>query len=66
MYKNTNEIIYKQFPMRLELSLANELDDCARETNMNKTTISRIAIQKLLKELRESGAAASIAAVCEV
>jgi predicted transcriptional regulator len=66
MYSTAQDIIYKQFPMRLEISLARELDHVAKETNINKTTISRIAIQKFLKEMRESGTLNSIASVCEV
>jgi predicted transcriptional regulator len=66
MYSTAQDIIYKQFPMRLELSLARELDHVAKETNINKTTISRIAIQKFLKEIRESGTVKSITSVFEV
>ena len=66
MYSNVQEVIYKQFPMRLEISLARELDHVAKETNINKTTISRIAIQKLLKEMREAGTVKSITTVFEV
>jgi predicted transcriptional regulator len=66
MYSTAQDIIYKQFPMRLEISLARELDHVAKESNINKTTLSRIAIQKFLKEMRESGAVTSIANVCEV
>lgn len=66
MYKNRKEIIYKQFPMRIEESLALELDEMCKATKMNKTTFSRVALQKLIKELHESGAAQSIASVCAV
>ena len=46
----------KQFPLRLEYELATELDQCARDMNTTKTAISRMAIKKLLAELKKSGA----------
>ena len=52
--------------MRIEESLALELDEMCKVTKMNKTTFSRVALQKLIKELHESGAAQSIASVCAV
>jgi predicted transcriptional regulator len=46
----------KQFPLRLEHELATELDRCAKDMNTTKTAISRMAIKKLLAELKKSGA----------
>lgn len=46
----------KQFPLRLEYELATELDQCAKDMNLTKTALSKIAIKKLLAELQKSGA----------
>ena len=49
------ETTYRQFPIRLEASLADALDRYSEATNIPKTTISRIAISKFLKEIEYSG-----------
>jgi len=48
------------FPVRLEHSLMNELNRISKETKINKTTISRIAIEKMIKELQTTGVAESL------
>lgn len=47
---------YRQFPLRLAHDLAEELDRIAKKTRINKTTISRIAIQKFIAEIERTGA----------
>ena len=44
------------FPLSLEYELATELDQCAKDMNLTKTALSKIAIKKLLVELQKSGA----------
>ena len=61
---NPNETTYKQFPMRLETSLSDALDRCSSETNIPKTTISRIALTKFLNELEHSGARELLRNLC--
>jgi predicted DNA-binding protein len=61
-----NETPYRQFPLRLPHDMANELDRIAKRTRINKTTISRIAIQKFMSEVERSGADALVNDLCEV
>jgi predicted DNA-binding protein len=57
---------YRQFPLRLPTSIANELDSIAKRTRITKTTISRIALQKFITEMKRSGADALVNDLCEV
>ena len=57
---------YRQFPLRLPAHMADELDRVAKSTRINKTTISRIALQKFLIEIERSGAAQMLDEVCEL
>jgi predicted DNA-binding protein len=57
---------YRQFPLRLPAEMADELDQVAKRTRINKTTISRIALQKFLIEIERSGAAQMLDEVCEL
>lgn len=57
---------YRQFPLRLPSDMADELDAIAKRTRINKTTISRIALQKFLAEIDRSGAGAAIEEVFEL
>lgn len=50
------ETAYRQFPLRLPAYMADELDSLAKRTRINKTTISRIAIEKMIREIELSGA----------
>jgi predicted transcriptional regulator len=63
--KTMPETSYRQFPMRLEASLADALDRYAEATNIPKTTISRIALTKFLNQLENSGARAVLEQVCK-
>ena len=56
--------IYRQFPVRLELSLSNALDRYSEATRIPKTTISRVAIEKFLNELETSGIRGALEEVC--
>jgi predicted DNA-binding protein len=57
---------YRQFPLRLQIDVADELDRVAKETRITKTELSRIAIAKFLNELQDSGARAAIGKVCQI
>lgn len=57
---------YRQFPLRLTHDLADELDRIAKRTRINKTTISRIAIQKFIAEIERTGADQVLDGVCAV
>ena len=57
---------YRQFPLRLTHDLADELDRIAKRTRINKTTISRIAIQKFIAEIERKGADEMLNDVCAV
>ena len=61
-----NATPYRQFPLRLNSQLADELDRVAKQTRINKTTISRIALQKFLAEIERSGANKVLDGVCAV
>ena len=57
---------YKQFPLRLTPSMFAELERVAKQTRINKTTISRIALQKFLAQIELAGAGTVINELCEV
>ncbi len=57
---------YRQFPLRLPADIADQLDSIAARTRINKTTISRIALQKFIAELERSGADVTLEKVCEI
>ena len=57
---------YRQFPLRLTHDMANELDRIAKRTRINKTTISRIAIQKFIAEIERTGAVEVLDEVCGI
>ncbi len=57
---------YRQFPLRLPHEMAIELDRIAKRTRINKTTISRIAVEKFLDEMKRSGADQILNDLCEV
>jgi len=57
---------YKQFPLRLTPDMFAELERVAKQTRINKTTISRIALQKFLAQIERSGAREVLDEVCAV
>ena len=57
---------YKQFPLRLTPDMFAELERVAKQTRINKTTISRIALQKFLAQIELAGAGNVINELCEV
>ena len=57
---------YRQFPMRLTAAMFDELDRVSKQTRINKTTISRIALQKFLAQIELSGANEMLDEVCAV
>ena len=61
-----NATPYRQFPLRLTHDLADELDRIAKRTRINKTTISRIAIQKFIATVQRDGIDELLDSVCSV
>ena len=57
---------YKQFPLRLTSDMFAELERVAKQTRINKTTISRIALQKFLAQIEIVGVGNAINELCEV
>ena len=57
---------YKQFPLRLSPDMFAELERVAKQTRINKTTISRIALQKFLAQIELVGVGNAINELCEV
>ena len=55
----------RTFPVRLEYELMDKLERFAKETHINKTTISRIAISKFLTELETTGIRNAMVEICE-
>jgi predicted DNA-binding protein len=51
---------YRQFPVRLELSVSDQLDRYAKLTRIPKTTIARFAIEKFVNEIEISGLAGAV------
>jgi len=64
--QETDPIKYYQFPIRIDSRLTKELDRISNLTNIPKTTISRIALVKFLKELQDSGVAGAVERICSV
>lgn len=54
------------FPVRIQWELADELDRIAKRTRINKTTISRIAIQKFIAEIERTGVDEVLDGVCSL
>ena len=44
-----------QFPLRLSHDLTNRLNETAKSTRINKTTLGRIAIKSLLDDIEQKG-----------
>jgi predicted DNA-binding protein len=65
-HQNLAKPTYRQFPIRLEVPLADALDRYSEATNIPKTTISRIALTKFLNQLENSGARAVLQQVCSL
>ena len=57
---------YKQFPLRLSPDMFAELERVAKQTRINKTTISRIALKKFLAQIELVGVGNAINELCEV
>jgi predicted DNA-binding protein len=57
---------YRQFPMRLSAEMFDELDRVSKQTRINKTTISRIALKKFLAQIELVGVGNAINELCEV
>jgi len=63
---NVTDILYRQFPMRLDQKMYDELDLVCRQTRITKTEISRVALRKFLNELQNSGVTTYLDKVCSV
>lgn len=46
---------HRQFPLRLNASLADQLDKVSKETQIPKTRIATIGLEKFLAEIETSG-----------
>ena len=57
---------YRQFPMRLDHQMYDELDLVCKQTRITKTEISRVALRKFLNELQNSGVTQYLDKVCSV
>ena len=62
----SQEPVYKQFPVRLELHMADELERISKQTKINKTTLSRIAIKQFMDRLDSSGISSALEKVCAI
>jgi len=56
---------YKQFPLRITPDMFAELERVAKQTRINKTTISRIALKKFLAQIELVGVGNAINELCE-
>lgn len=57
---------HRQFPLRLNASLADQLDRVSKETQIPKTRIATIGLEKFLAELETSGIRSAMRDVCGV
>jgi predicted DNA-binding protein len=63
---NTYATPHRQFPLRLPASLADRLDLVSKETQIPKTRIATIGLEKFLSELETSGIRYAMKSACEV
>jgi len=54
-----------QFPLRLSHELTKRLNQAAKSTRINKTTLGRIAIKSLLDSIEEKGITKTLSDVAE-
>ena len=54
-----------QFPLRLSHDLSNRLNQTAKSTRINKTTLGRIAIKSLLDSIEEKGITKTLSDIAE-
>ena len=57
---------HRQFPLRLNASLADKLDRVSKETQIPKSRIATIGLEKFLSELESSGIQSAMRNACEV
>jgi hypothetical protein len=57
---------HRQFPLRLNASLADKLDRMSKETQIPKSRIATIGLEKFLSELESSGIQSAMRDACEV
>lgn len=57
---------HRQFPLRLNASLADKLDRMSKETQIPKSRIATIGLEKFLSELESSGIKSAMRDACEV
>lgn len=60
-----NEARYKQFPLRLPANLYDQLHELSEITYINKTDLLRIALQKMINHVHQSGLAKTIVEVTQ-
>lgn len=58
--------IIKQFPIRLGISLQKEFDRISEETHINKSTLIRLAVENLIKNIDEKGIGKTIKSLSEI
>ena len=63
---NTHQEVTKQFPVRLGNELHEHFDRVSNETHINKSTLVRLAVEKLINEIDESGVSKKLRNVYEV
>lgn len=63
---NATATPHRQFPLRLNANLADQLDRVSKETQIPKTRIATIGLEKFLSELETSGIRSAMRDVCEV
>jgi predicted DNA-binding protein len=57
---------HRQLPLRLNATLADKLDRMSKETQIPKSRIAIIGLEKFLSELESSGIQSAMRDVCEV
>ena len=63
---NLSATPHKSFPLRLEHGLATTLDRVSKETQIPKTRIITIGLEKFLSELSETGVSSAMKQVCQI
>jgi predicted DNA-binding protein len=57
---------HRQLPLRLNATLADKLDRMSKETQIPKSRIATIGLEKFLSELESSGIQSAMRNACEV
>ena len=63
MSNKPSDVVWKQFPLRIEQSLADELQEVSDTTLISKSELVRVALEKFLAEVKKSNLQKTVASL---